>query len=126
MPRLTVALDEAGVGRVLPDREPRAGGAPGVERLGVGSLARADPLEQVERQAVDRVGHGSAVIVPRRTPVRHWTNVGESRLIRALMPTPPRSRTTGASSLMGGPEPTRVRGDGPTPGPRARARRRRG
>ncbi len=54
------ALDEAQVGRVLPDRQARARRPPRLHRLQVRALARADPLEEVEDQVVDGLGHGVA------------------------------------------------------------------
>ena len=48
-----MALDEAKVGGVLPDRQARARRSPRLHRLGVGALARADPLEQVQDQVLD-------------------------------------------------------------------------
>jgi hypothetical protein len=58
--RLMVALDEAEVGRVLPNGEARARGSPRIEGLGVGPLAGADPLEQIKDQVVDGLGHGNS------------------------------------------------------------------
>src|SRR5581483_12385614 len=39
-------VDEPVRERVLPDREARAARAPGVDRLGVGTRARGDPVEE--------------------------------------------------------------------------------
>src|SRR5262249_5399606 len=57
-PELVVALDEAQVRRVLPDRELWTGCSPRLEDLGVWPSLGADPVEQVEDQVVDIVGHG--------------------------------------------------------------------
>jgi hypothetical protein len=53
--RQVVALDEASVSRVFPDREARTGSSPGLECFGVRTAVRADPLEEVEDQVVDGV-----------------------------------------------------------------------
>ena len=71
--RFPAALDEAEVGRVLPDRETRARRSPGLHRLGVRALTRADPLEQIEDQAVDGLGHGTSLCAAR--PVSPSTDV---------------------------------------------------
>src|SRR5262245_44358103 len=60
-----MSFDEAAVRCVLPDRQPRAGRPPCLERLGVRPAARPDPLEQVEDQAVDGVGHATIFTGPR-------------------------------------------------------------
>ena len=50
---LVVALDEAQVRGVLPDRKARARRSPRLERLGVRAFAGADPFEEVQDQVVD-------------------------------------------------------------------------
>ena len=55
--RLAMAHDEAGVGGVLPHGQARAGRPPGLHGLGVRPGVRADPLEEVEDQVVDGLGH---------------------------------------------------------------------
>jgi small GTP-binding protein len=55
--RLVMALDEAQDRWRLPDRQARARRSPRFERLGVGALARSDPLEEVKDQVVDGLRH---------------------------------------------------------------------
>ena len=52
------AGDEAAVGGVFPNGEPRAGRAPGVHDFGVRSRFGAEPFEEVEDQAFDDFGQG--------------------------------------------------------------------
>jgi len=54
--RFVAAGDEAAVGGVFPDGEPRARRAPSVHDVGVRSRVGAEPFEEVEDQGFD--GHG--------------------------------------------------------------------
>jgi tetratricopeptide (TPR) repeat protein len=55
---LRAAGDEAGVHRVLPDRQPRAGGAPGLDDLRVGPRPGRDRGDEIEHQRFDDPVHG--------------------------------------------------------------------
>src|ERR1700688_4695639 len=52
-----LARDVAAIDRVLPDRQPRARGAPGLDHLGIKPRLPRDPFDKIEHQRVCRVGH---------------------------------------------------------------------
>src|SRR5262245_9158308 len=52
------ALHEPPIRRVLPDRQLRTRGPPGIHRLLVGASVPSDPFDQVEDEVLDGIGHG--------------------------------------------------------------------
>jgi hypothetical protein len=59
VPRLTAAFDEASVIGLFPYGEARTRRSPGLEHLGIGSLAETQPLKQIENEVIEVVGHGA-------------------------------------------------------------------
>src|SRR5262245_26204516 len=55
--RCRAPRDIAAVDGVLPDRQPWAGGAPGVDHLGIKPRLARDPFDEVEHQCVCRLTH---------------------------------------------------------------------
>jgi hypothetical protein len=53
-----MALDQTAFVGFLPDREAGTRSPPCIDDFGIGSRPRTDPLEEVQDQGVEGIGHG--------------------------------------------------------------------
>jgi hypothetical protein len=67
----TMSQDESSVVGLFPDRQARTGRSPCLQRFGIGTTARAYPLEEIKEQAVYGLGHSSHPIQPEGGPFRN-------------------------------------------------------
>src|SRR5579872_2535862 len=69
---------------ILPDRQPRAGGAPDFDRFAVGPGAWSNPFQQVENQGFDGIVHVGSVSLLCPHPERRATN-SKMKIFAALL-----------------------------------------
>ena len=76
-PATGCARDVAAIDRILPDRQPRAGGAPGLDHFGIEPGLPGDPFDEIEHQRVCRVDHRASSF---RQKAKAWLRASSSQL----------------------------------------------